>query len=93
MTFTELLAAAQKANSPEALYEINVQACDKLRRNIGKAQFMSMMNGRADEAEHYFQNVIPAWQNITNEIGKMFAASVAGMSTEEIVSIVAGGRK
>ncbi len=87
-TFEALKTSAQNASSLVALYATVKDANEKIHRNIGKAQMLSYSHGRAAEAHHYFQNVIPGWQNTVNEINAIWSKAVKGKSADEIVEIV-----
>lgn len=87
-TFAALKAEAEAATDDVALYRVVEAANAKLRRNIGKAQFLSCSPGLAFEADHYFQNVIPTWQRIVAEINAIWTAAVNGKPAQEIVAII-----
>lgn len=90
-TFQTLKAEAQNASSASELFQVAKASNDKLIRNINKAKLMSFQHGRAAEAGHYFENVIPTWSAINDEIHSMLRAAMSGKSAEEIVSIVGAG--
>lgn len=92
-SFETLLNNTKSANDLVAMYRFVKAANEKLQNNIRKAQFMSYQPGRAADADHYFQNVTPAWQATVNEINAFWAAAVAGKPTEEIVSIMTEERE
>ncbi|ABF71350.1 p104 [Rhizobium phage 16-3] len=87
-TFAALKKDALNASSTVELFRIAKASNDKLRSNVAKAQMMSYTHGRAAEADHYFQNVIPAWQAINNEIHAMLRKAMEGKSAEEVVEII-----
>lgn len=87
-SFATLKAEALVASSPVDLFKIAKASNDKLLRNIAKAKLLSYTHGMAAEADHYFQNVIPGWQRINNEIHDLLAAAMSGKSAEEVVSII-----
>jgi hypothetical protein len=87
-TFAALKTEAANASSPVELYRIAMVSGEKLQRNIGKAQLLAYTNGRAAEAHHYFENVIPGWQKINNEILAMVHTALNGRTAEEIISII-----
>lgn len=91
-TFATLKIATETASSPVEMYRAVKAANEKLFRNISKAQMLSYINGRADEAHHYFNNVIPGWQKTVNEINAIWAAAVSGKPAEEIVAIIEEAR-
>jgi len=87
-TFTALKSDALAATSPVELFRIAKASNDKLLRNVNKAKLMSYTQGMAAEADHYFQNVIPGWTRINNEIHALLAATMAGKPADEIISII-----
>jgi len=87
-TFATLRQEAQDAGNPVQLYRVVEAANSKLYRNINKAKLLSYTHGSAADADHYFQNVIPGWRRIVNEINAIWTATVAGKSADEIVSII-----
>lgn len=92
-SFETLLNNTKAANDLVAMYRFVKAANEKLQSNIRKAQFMSYQPGRAADADHYFQNVIPAWQATVNEINAIWTAAVTGKTAEEIVSIMTEERE
>lgn len=88
MTFEALKAAALAAEDEVALFKIVQETSEKYWRNVRTAQFMSYTQGRAAEADHYFQNVLPGWYETTKEIQAIFVKAVDGKTTEEIVEII-----
>lgn len=92
-SFANLLNNTKSANDLGAMYRFVKAANEKLHSNIRKAQFMSYQPGRAAEADHYFQNVIPVWQATVNEINSVWTNAVSGKSAQEIVSIMTEERE
>lgn len=88
MTFAELKIAAENAKTAAELYRVADAANKKLLLNVGRAKLMSYTHGRAAEADHFFQNVIPEWNRITNEIFAMLRSAMADKSADEIVAII-----
>jgi hypothetical protein len=91
-TFAALKIEAETAKDMVSLYRAVNAANTKLYRNIKKAQFLSYTQGAAADADHYFQNVIPAWQIITNEINAIWTAKASKLSAEKIVEIIMAAR-
>lgn len=87
-TFAALKAEAEAADDNVSLYRAVDAANGKLYRNINNAKLLSYTHGSAADADHYFQNVIPGWQRIVNDINAIWTSAVAGKSAEEIVSII-----
>jgi hypothetical protein len=87
-SFAALKTEAAAASSPVELFRIAKASNDKLLHNIGRAQMLSYTHGRAADADHYFQNVIPDWQRINNEIHDMLKTAFAGKSADEVVAII-----
>lgn len=87
-TFAALKQEALTASNPVDLFRAVKEAGDKLHLNIAKAQMLSYTHGRAAEAHHYFETIIPGWQAIVNEINAIWTAAVTGKPAEEIVSII-----
>jgi hypothetical protein len=87
-TFANLKIATETSSSPVEMYRAVKAANEKLFNNIAKAQMLSYSHGRAAEAHHYFETVIPAWQVVVNEINAIWTAAVTGKPAEEIVSII-----
>lgn len=85
--FSEIKALVENETDLVVLYRLVDEACVKLERNIKKLQFMSFTKDSAI-AEHYFQNVVPEWQKIVDEIVSFWTAAVVDLSTEEIVKII-----
>lgn len=92
ITFAQLKINAEAAADMVALYKVVDTANEKLYRNIKKAQMLSYTHGAAADADHYFQNVIPAWQIIVNEINAIWTAKATGLSAEKIVEIIMAAR-
>lgn len=87
-TFAALKTEAENAPSPVELYRIAKASNDKLLRNINKARFLDCMHGRAAEAGHYFENVIPGWSMTNDEIHAIWSKAANGKSAEELVAII-----
>lgn len=87
-SFAELKTAAQNASSAVELFLIAKASNDKLLRNISKAKLMSYTQGRAADADHYFQNVIPGWTLINNEIHDLLRAVMDGKSADDRAAII-----
>lgn len=87
-TFASLKTAAQGASSAVELFRIAKASNDKLLRNVNKAKLMSYTNGMAADAHHYFENVIPGWTRINNEIHALLRNAMVGKSAEEITAII-----
>jgi len=92
-SFETLLNNTKSANDLGAMYRFVKAANEKLHSNIRKAQFMSYQPGRAADADHYFQNVIPGWQATVNEINAFWTNAVSGKSASEIVAIMTEERE
>lgn len=88
MKFVELKAAAEAAKSAAELYKIATESNNKYIKNERTAQMISMTHGRAAEAEHYFQNVLPVWKAINEEILAMLRKAMEGKNPEEIAYII-----
>lgn len=91
-TFANLKIAAINASNNVELYKVVDAANGKIRNNIAKAQMLSYTHGAAADADHYFQNVIPGWQKIVNEINTIWTDAVTGKPAEEIVEIIMEAR-
>lgn len=89
-TFAALKTAAQNATTFAELYRVAATSNDKYNRNVRTAQMMAHTHGRAAEADHYFQNVLPGWAAINKEIHAMMTRTMVGKSTEEIRSLFEG---
>lgn len=87
-TFAAIKQDALNASSTVELFRVAKASNDKLLNNIAKAQMMSYTHGRAAEADHYFQNVIPGWKAINDEIHAMLRKAMEGKSAEEVVGII-----
>lgn len=90
-TFANLKAAAEAITNPVELFKIAKASNDKLLANIAKAKLLSYSHGRAAEAGHYFENVIPAWSRINKEIHALLASAMNGKTADETVAIVTEG--
>jgi hypothetical protein len=88
MTFAQLKTAALAATSNVELFRIAKTSNDKLLRNVQKATMMAYTHGRAVEAGHYFENVIPGWSKINDEIHALLTAKMSGLTAEQIVSVI-----
>lgn len=87
-TFAALKTEALAATNPVDLYRIASESAEKLRRNVAKAQFMSYTPGRSADADHYFQNVIPGWTTINNEINALWRAAADKMSKRDLLETI-----
>jgi hypothetical protein len=87
-TFAALKTEAQNASSPVELFRVAKAANDKLLRNVAKAKLLSYTHGAAADASHYFENVIPGWARINDEIHAMLRNVMAGKSADEVVAIL-----
>jgi hypothetical protein len=90
-TFANLKVAAEATTNPVELFKIAKASNDKLLANIAKAKMLSYSHGRAAEAAHYFENVIPGWNCINNEIHALLASAMEGKTADETVAIVTEG--
>jgi len=88
MTFAQLKTAALAATSNVELFRIAKASNDKLLANVAKAKLLSYMPGRAVEAGHYFENVIPGWSQTNNEIHALLKAKMATLTAEQVVEII-----
>jgi hypothetical protein len=88
MTFAQLKTSALAATSNVELFKIAKTSNDKLLRNVNKAKLMSYTHGRAVEAGHYFENVIPGWAKINDEIHSLLRAKMSGMSAAEVITVI-----
>jgi hypothetical protein len=88
MTFAQLKTAALAATSNVELFRIAKTSNDKLLRNVQKATMMSYTHGRAAEAGHYFENVIPGWSKVNDEIHALLRDKMAGLSAEQVVEVI-----
>lgn len=87
-TFAALKTDAQNASSAVELFRIAKASNDKLLRNINKAKLLSYTHGRAADAHHYFENVLPGWSRINDEIHALLRAAFTGKSTDERLAII-----
>jgi hypothetical protein len=90
-TFANLKAAAAATTNPVALFKIAKASNDKLLANIAKAKLLSYSHGRAAEAAHYFENVIPGWTRTNNEIHALLASAMKGKSADETLAVITEG--
>jgi hypothetical protein len=88
MTFAQLKTTALSATSALELYKVAKASNDKLLRNVNKAKLMSYTHGRAVEAGHYFENVIPGWAKINDEIHALLRDKMSGMSAAEVIKVI-----
>jgi hypothetical protein len=88
MKFAELKAAAVASQSAAELYKIATESNAKYLKNVRTAQLMSFTPGRAAEADHYFQNVLPGWKAINEEILALLRKAMEGKNAEEIAYII-----
>jgi hypothetical protein len=87
-TFANLKIATETASTPVEMYRAVKAANEKLFNNIAKAQMLSYSHGRAAEAHHYFETIIPAWKVVVNEINAIWTDAVTGKPAQEIVAII-----
>ena len=81
-SFATMLNNTKSARDLVAMYRFVKEANEKLHSNIRKAQFMAYQPGRAAEADHFFQNVIPGWQDSVNEINSFWTNEVSGKTAQ-----------
>ena len=87
-TFAQLKTAAEAATNTVELFRIAKASNDKLMANVAKAKLLSYTHGCAAEAGHYFENVIPGWSRINDEIHDLLTAKLSGLTAEQIVGII-----
>jgi len=87
-SFKDIKSAAIAAKDVVELYKVATESNQKYRKNVIAAQLMSYTAGRAAEADHYFQNVLPAWEAINEEILGMLRVAMEGKSVDEVLEII-----
>lgn len=88
MTFAQLKTAALAATSTVELFKIAKTSNDKLLANVAKAKMLAYTPGRAVEAGHYFENVIPGWAQINDEIHALLRDKMGRLSAPEVVKVI-----
>lgn len=88
MTFAALKTAALAATSNVELFRIAKTSNDKLIKNVNRAKLMSYTHGRAVEAGHYFENVIPGWSQINDEIHALLRSRMSSLTAEQVVEVI-----
>jgi len=87
-TFQSIWDEAASTRDPVKLWSLSQEIGEKYKRNADKMVFAYYTKGGVVDADDWFRNKEPTYRRLCNDVARMTADAISGMSTEEILDIV-----